>query len=61
MTNSSQVVSQESRTAIAPQHQQKDTPYSGQDTHRELVIEVLTAPSTRPAVFTLCYANNSAA
>ncbi|CAM5743966.1 hypothetical protein SALBM311S_01503 [Streptomyces alboniger] len=56
------VVTQESRSTNTPQqHQETFLPYTGQDEPmKDLVIEVLTAPNTRPAMFTLCYASNSA-
>jgi hypothetical protein len=61
MTHISQVVTQESRSTVTPQHHQETfLPYAGPDEPMDLVIEVLTAPSTRPAAFTLCYASNSA-
>ncbi|WP_405612575.1 hypothetical protein [Streptomyces sp. NBC_00076] len=61
MTHISQVVTQESRSTNTPQqHQETFLPYTGQDEPMDLVIEVLTAPHTRPAMFTLCYASNSA-
>ncbi|MGW0333135.1 hypothetical protein ACWD0J_14905 [Streptomyces sp. NPDC003011] len=61
MTHISQVVTQESRSTSTPQqHQETFLAYSAQDESMDLVIEVLTAPNTRPALFTLCYASNSA-
>ncbi|GAA2576556.1 MULTISPECIES: hypothetical protein [Streptomyces] len=60
MTHFGQVVTQESRSVITPQHHQETfLPYSAQDEPMDLVIEVLTAPHTGPAVFSLCYASNS--
>jgi hypothetical protein len=61
MTHISQVVTQESRSTLTPQHHQESyLPYTGQDEPMELVIEVLTAPTGRPAMFSLCYGSNSA-
>lgn len=61
MTSISKVVTQESRSTFTPQQDQEAfLPYAGQDEHMDLVIEVLTAPSARPALFSLCYASNHA-
>ncbi|WP_419998776.1 hypothetical protein [Streptomyces boninensis] len=59
MSNISQVSSQESRSITAVQHLQETfLPGPGQEEGTDLVIEVLAAPSSRPAVFSLCLASN---
>lgn len=58
LTSHSTLATQDSRSTES--HHDHLSSYLPQDEPMELVIEVLTAPSAAPALYTLCYANNSA-
>ncbi|KIF66512.1 hypothetical protein HY68_31425 [Streptomyces sp. AcH 505] len=58
LTSHSTLATQDSHSTST--HQDHLNSYLPQDEPMELVIEELTASSAAPALYTLCYANNSA-